>query len=78
MSNYDQTQAVYPPPRTANPADTHGYVTPPPPAGYPTNDGSEVQARNPSSTNTTKSRGDGFWKGCCAALCCCCALDACF
>ncbi|RHN74589.1 putative cysteine-rich transmembrane CYSTM domain-containing protein [Medicago truncatula] len=29
-------------------------------------------------SDQTTSRGDGFWKGCCAAICCCCALDICF
>ncbi|KAH0996200.1 hypothetical protein GBA52_020064 [Prunus armeniaca] len=50
---------------------------PPPPAGYPTRDD-----QNPPSAAhgpvETKSKGDGFWKGCAAALCCCCLLDACF
>ncbi|PON92684.1 Cysteine-rich transmembrane CYSTM domain containing protein [Trema orientale] len=26
----------------------------------------------------TKSRGDGFWRGCCAGWCCYCCLDMCF
>ncbi|XP_054819425.1 protein CYSTEINE-RICH TRANSMEMBRANE MODULE 9-like [Prosopis cineraria] len=48
----------------------------PPPVGYPT---TNVTSPNPQSASyETKSRGDGFWKGCCAALCCCCVLDACF
>ncbi|KAL4598886.1 hypothetical protein ACB092_11G089600 [Castanea dentata] len=63
---------AYPPPSTV-PAY---YVVAPPPAGYPTKDGSGY-SQNPPPVET-KSRGDGFWKGCCAALCCCCALDACF
>ncbi|KAL8215659.1 hypothetical protein R6Q57_022496 [Mikania cordata] len=46
-----------------------------PPIGYPMKD-----ATNPQSSQArvnTRSKGDGFWKGCCAALCCCCLLDAC-
>ncbi|KAG6627301.1 hypothetical protein CIPAW_15G117700 [Carya illinoinensis] len=26
----------------------------------------------------TMSRGDGFWRRCCAGLCCYCCLDMCF
>ncbi|XP_065853089.1 protein CYSTEINE-RICH TRANSMEMBRANE MODULE 9-like isoform X2 [Euphorbia lathyris] len=55
------------------PAPADAYVAPPP-AGYPTKDASD---QNPVPVETT-SKGDGFWKGCCAALCCCCVLDACF
>nr|GMC47332.1 cysteine-rich and transmembrane domain-containing protein WIH2-like [Ipomoea batatas] len=50
-------------------------VAPPPPAGYPTPAG-DAQVRRGKRHNT-KSRGDGFWKGCCAALCCCWVLDVC-
>lgn len=53
----------------------------PPPAGYPAmRDDSEELPRQSHGRTTveTKSKGDGFWKGCCAALCCCCMLDACF
>ncbi|XP_021907686.1 cysteine-rich and transmembrane domain-containing protein WIH1-like [Carica papaya] len=74
MSQYNQNQVpvAYPPP----PVSTEPYVAPPP-AGYPTKDATQFQ--NPNSYPVeTKSRGDGFWKGCCAALCCCCVLDACF
>ncbi|KAF5815148.1 putative cysteine-rich transmembrane CYSTM domain-containing protein [Helianthus annuus] len=64
MSHNDQHQipVAYPPPMTMEP-----------PVGYPTStvEGNHVPA-------DTRSRGDGFWKGCCAALCCCCVLDACF
>ncbi|KAI3465580.1 hypothetical protein Pfo_022243 [Paulownia fortunei] len=75
MSNYNQPQAAYPPPGTAYPAEPQGgYMAPPPPAGYPMKDGE--QGQGPPAN--TQSRGDGFWKGCCAALCCCCVLDACF
>ncbi|KAJ8747806.1 hypothetical protein K2173_006982 [Erythroxylum novogranatense] len=67
-----QNQATaYPPP----PASTGPYVVPPP-AGYPTK-ADQPYTQNPVPVET-KSRGDGFWKGCCAALCCCCVLDACF
>ncbi len=60
------------------PASQQGpYVEAPPPAGYPTmRDGSDVP--HSDGRVETKSKGDGFWKGCCAALCCCCMLDACF
>ncbi|KAL8474163.1 hypothetical protein ACS0TY_030842 [Phlomoides rotata] len=71
MSN--QNQATYPPPATAYPAEPQ--MAPPAPAGYPVKDGPQQGEAAPP---TTQSRGDGFWKGCCAALCCCCALDACF
>ncbi|XP_042005587.1 cysteine-rich and transmembrane domain-containing protein B-like [Salvia splendens] len=74
MSNQNQ---AYPPPATSYPPEPQGgYMTAPPPAGYPTKDGQPEQA--PAASADTKSRGDGFWKGCCAALCCCCVLDACF
>ncbi|CAN0910276.1 Protein CYSTEINE-RICH TRANSMEMBRANE MODULE 6 [Linum grandiflorum] len=49
-------------------------VAAPPPIGYPTRDA----AGDATVPVETKSKGDGFWKGCCAALCCCCVLDACF
>ncbi|ONI02229.1 hypothetical protein PRUPE_6G185500 [Prunus persica] len=71
--------AAYPHPQPYSTAPALGpsYVQAPPPAGYPTRD-----APNPASAHygpvETKSKGDGFWKGCCAALCCCCLLDACF
>ncbi|BFG35450.1 hypothetical protein CerSpe_217240 [Prunus speciosa] len=53
------------------------YVQAPPPVGYPTRDDQNPPpaAHGPVET---KSKGDGFWKGCAAALCCCCLLDACF
>lgn len=57
---------VYPPPP----------IAPPPPVGYPTNQENPQYPQN--HAGETKSRGDGFWKGCCAAICCCCVLDACF
>ncbi|KAL0008602.1 hypothetical protein SO802_010104 [Lithocarpus litseifolius] len=47
---------AYPPPSTA-PA----YYVAPPPAGYPTKDGSGY-SQNPPPVET-KSRGEGFWKG---------------
>nr|GMC51645.1 cysteine-rich and transmembrane domain-containing protein WIH1-like [Ipomoea batatas] len=50
-------------------------AAPPPPAGYPTVAG-DAQVRR-GKRHKTKSRGDGFWKGCCAALCCCWVLDVC-
>ncbi|CAF2076946.1 unnamed protein product [Brassica oleracea var. botrytis] len=50
--------------------------TGPPPIGYPTRD--VMLGDPPAAAVETKSKGDGFWKGCCAAICCCCVLDACF
>ncbi|XP_058072045.1 protein CYSTEINE-RICH TRANSMEMBRANE MODULE 4-like [Magnolia sinica] len=84
MSQYEQHQApqVYPPPGQAYPPQSYppqmeGYPpTAPPPMGYPTKDGSGYPQQHVPVE--TKSRGDGFWKGCFAALCCCCVLDACF
>lgn len=54
------------------------YVQAPPPAGYPTMKDDSSEFPRSDGGVETKSKGDGFWKGCCAALCCCCALDACF
>ncbi|KAK7334987.1 hypothetical protein VNO80_26756 [Phaseolus coccineus] len=68
MSNQQQT------PVTAYPMDQSNLAAPPPPVGYPTKDNDSVQQTVPVKTT---SRGDGFWKGCCAGLCCCCALDCC-
>ncbi|CAF2153576.1 BnaA01g24790D [Brassica napus] len=53
-----------------------GPYTSPPPIGYPTRDA--MLSDPPPPAVETKSKGDGFWKGCCAAICCCCVLDACF
>nr|KYP49140.1 hypothetical protein KK1_029172 [Cajanus cajan] len=62
-------------PVTAYPAvDRSNLTAPPPPVGYPTKDDVSVKQTVPIKTT---SRGDGFWKGCCAGLCCCCALDCC-
>ncbi|KAJ8759850.1 hypothetical protein K2173_009951 [Erythroxylum novogranatense] len=68
----NQAAAYPPPPVSTGPS---AYVAPPP-AGYPLRD-YQSYAQKPVPLET-KSRGDGFCKGCCAALCCCCALDACF
>ncbi|XP_019098841.1 PREDICTED: cysteine-rich and transmembrane domain-containing protein A-like [Camelina sativa] len=69
MSQYDHNQSAgaNPPPPVS---------TAPPPIGYPTNDQSHGSAA-PAKVET-KSKGDGFFKGCLAAMCCCCALDICF
>uniref|UniRef100_A0A7N0TKA3 Cysteine-rich transmembrane domain-containing protein n=1 Tax=Kalanchoe fedtschenkoi TaxID=63787 RepID=A0A7N0TKA3_KALFE len=68
-----QPQMAYP-----YPGPVVGTYDAPPPAGYPTrNQDALPQSHHPLPIET-KSRGDGFWKGCCAALCCCCVLDACF
>ncbi|KAB1202101.1 hypothetical protein CJ030_MR4G014266 [Morella rubra] len=91
MSQYDHQQqapAAYPPPVTAYPAqppyplvevNLQGqgpYVAPPPPMGYPTKGDPAVDPQHTAPAETT-TRGDGFWKGCCAALCCCWVLDFC-
>ncbi|RVW78383.1 hypothetical protein CK203_047691 [Vitis vinifera] len=74
MSHSHQAPEVYPPPPSTAYPSSGPYVVPPP-AGYPMKDAPNPQ--NPPPVET-KSRGEGFWKGCCAALCCCCVLDACF
>ncbi|KAL2331102.1 hypothetical protein Fmac_018683 [Flemingia macrophylla] len=62
-------------PVNAYPAvDGSNLAAPPPPVGYPTKDDVPSQQHVPIKTTT---KGDGFWKGCCAGLCCCCALDCC-
>ncbi|VVA27852.1 PREDICTED: cysteine-rich [Prunus dulcis] len=71
MSSTNSTAAAYPA-QAPNSAQQY-QVQAPPPAGYPTRD-----VPQNSVPVETKSKGDGFWKGCCAALCCCCVLDACF
>ncbi|KAJ0975775.1 hypothetical protein J5N97_017740 [Dioscorea zingiberensis] len=79
MNQYDQHQThpqVYPP-TTAYPPPGEAFVVPPPPMGYPVKDGVDAPYQQ-SVPVETKTRGDGFWKGCCAALCCCCVLDMCF
>ncbi|KAF3654816.1 putative protein BREAST CANCER SUSCEPTIBILITY 1 -like protein [Capsicum annuum] len=73
MSSYNQNEARGTAYAQQQPQGD-AFVAPPPPAGYPTRD---VQGDS-SAPVTTQSKGDGFWKGCCAALCCCCVLDACF
>ena len=75
MSSSANSAAAY-----AAPASQQGpYVQAPPPAGYPAMrvDSSSDLPQSHGRVET-KSKGDGFWKGCCAALCCCCMLDACF
>ncbi|KAL2581941.1 hypothetical protein AAZV13_15G212300 [Glycine max] len=55
------------------------YVSAPPPMGYPSKgDPTAVGYPQQRVPEETTSRGDGFWKGCCAALCCCWVLDCCF
>ncbi|KAG2716035.1 hypothetical protein I3843_03G108400 [Carya illinoinensis] len=74
MNTSSGAAVPYPPPPSSTAAQ--GPYVVPPPAGYPTKD--EYSQNPPHGPVETKSRGDGFWKGCCAALCCCCVLDACF
>ncbi|KAL5176039.1 hypothetical protein HKD37_08G022101 [Glycine soja] len=71
-NNQQETPLSYLPEGQAN--SSAPYVTAPPPMGYPSKNGS-IEQRVPEETT---SRGDGFWKGCCAALCCCCVLDCVF
>ncbi|CAA3032768.1 Hypothetical predicted protein [Olea europaea subsp. europaea] len=72
MSSYNQSQGTtYP-----DEGKPETVMAPPPPAGYPVKDEHDQDLR--PTTEESQSRGDGFWRGCCAALCCCCALDACF
>ncbi|XP_010551736.1 PREDICTED: cysteine-rich and transmembrane domain-containing protein A-like [Tarenaya hassleriana] len=74
MNNFeiDHNQPSVNNPLPEKPPAPEPYTTPPP-VGYPTRD---TAFDNPPVE--TKSKGDGFWKGCCAGLCCCCLLDACF
>ncbi|CAJ1958080.1 unnamed protein product [Sphenostylis stenocarpa] len=73
FGNHQETPVSYPP--QGQTYSSAPYVTAPPPMGYPSKDGSVgyPQQRVPEETT---SRGDGFWKGCCAALCCCWVLDS--
>ncbi|XVF31763.1 hypothetical protein REPUB_Repub17cG0020300 [Reevesia pubescens] len=68
----NQTSVEYPAASTAA-----GPYVAPPPAGYPMSKDDPQYSQNPVTVET-KSKGDGFWKGCCAALCCCCVLEECF
>ncbi|XP_042506561.1 cysteine-rich and transmembrane domain-containing protein WIH1-like isoform X2 [Macadamia integrifolia] len=79
-----QSAVVYPPPTQSYPPLGQGgypqgpYVVAPPPSGYPTKDGYGYgYPQQAAAPPETRSKGDGFWKGCCAALCCCCVLDMC-
>ncbi|TYH63839.1 hypothetical protein ES332_D07G223100v1 [Gossypium tomentosum] len=77
--NHNQQQQINQPSVASQPPSTEaGPYVAPPPAGYPMSKGDDqpYYAQNPVAVET-KSRGDGFWKGCAAALCCCCVLDAC-
>ncbi|XP_054816361.1 protein CYSTEINE-RICH TRANSMEMBRANE MODULE 9-like [Prosopis cineraria] len=66
---------AYPPPGQAYPQHQTGpYEAPAPPVGYPTMKGDQDYS---SQIAETKSRGEGFWKGCVAALCCCWVLEFC-
>ncbi|KAM2726778.1 hypothetical protein EV2_039189 [Malus domestica] len=60
------TTAVSYPAPASSAAPRPYHVQASPPAGYPTRD--EPQNIVPVET---KSNGNGFWKGCCAALYCC-------
>ncbi|CAN1160454.1 Protein CYSTEINE-RICH TRANSMEMBRANE MODULE 6 [Linum perenne] len=79
MTHYDHqspaTVSTYP---QLPPSSGSYIVGAPPPIGYPTQHNSTHASTAVPVPVETKSRGDGFWKGCCAALCCCCVLDACF
>ncbi|XP_019160681.1 PREDICTED: cysteine-rich and transmembrane domain-containing protein A-like [Ipomoea nil] len=76
MSNCNQATCPLPRPEMSPPMIPPLLQPPPPPPGYPVSDGGRVSG-DVSTPGRTRSRGDGFWRGCCAALCCCCLLDAC-
>ncbi|KAK4795182.1 hypothetical protein SAY86_013176 [Trapa natans] len=57
FSHQNQTPVSYPALGTA----AQGTYMAPPPAGYPT---MAVDGRQQIAPVETKSRGDGFWKGC--------------
>ncbi|KAF8408626.1 hypothetical protein HHK36_004690 [Tetracentron sinense] len=77
---YPPPGQMYPPPPQSYPPPVEAYPQGPyvaaPPTNYPMKDGNGYHQYPPPGE--TKSRGDGFCKGCCAALCCCCLLDMCF
>ncbi|KAL6144118.1 hypothetical protein ACLB2K_054813 [Fragaria x ananassa] len=74
MSSSTNSAAAY----TAPASQQGPYVQATPPAGYPTLRVEDSDLHQIHGRVETKSKGDGFWKGCCGALCCCCMLDACF
>ena len=74
MSSGTNSAAAY----TAPASQQGPYVQAPPPAGYPAMRVDSSDLPQSYGRVETKSKGDGFWNGCCAALCCCCMLDACF
>ncbi|MED6205367.1 hypothetical protein PIB30_016953 [Stylosanthes scabra] len=79
FNNQQEAPVSYPPTMSAYPPQSASYVSAPPPMGYPSKDGpAAVGYPQQSVPEHTTSKGDGFWKGCCAAICCCCALDICF
>ncbi|KAI9116562.1 hypothetical protein K1719_012729 [Acacia pycnantha] len=75
--NQQHPPVSYPSPVMAHPPPPPLPVSAPPPMGYPSKDAVSGDPQQSVSHKTT-SRGDGFWKGCCAAVCCCCVLDCCF
>ncbi|KAI3826830.1 hypothetical protein L1987_00886 [Smallanthus sonchifolius] len=74
MSTYAQN----PPPQVPGKDYVAPTPLPLPPAvvGQPVKDGYESSDQN--THHGTQSRGDGFWRGCCAGMWCCCLLDICF
>ncbi|XP_020233431.1 cysteine-rich and transmembrane domain-containing protein B [Cajanus cajan] len=77
FNNHQEAPEVsYPPSGQAYPVAPN--VSAPPPMGYPSKDDPAVVGYPQQRVRQeTKSRGEGFWEGCCAALCCCCVLDCC-
>ncbi|OAY50190.1 cysteine-rich and transmembrane domain-containing protein WIH1 [Manihot esculenta] len=74
MSNWDHNKSQEP-----YPASSPNPFVAPPPANYPINNGNSPRLPPPPPPPLqTKSKGDGFWRGCCAGWCCYCCLDACF
>ncbi|VVA90075.1 unnamed protein product [Arabis nemorensis] len=76
MSQYSHNQSAGLGANLAQPMSTSTGPAQPPPIGYPTREPTHGSVA-PVKVET-KSKGDGFLKGCLAAMCCCCALDICF
>ncbi|KAI4346265.1 hypothetical protein L6164_013331 [Bauhinia variegata] len=77
MSNTDQNQhnVAYPSKDSTEAGSYPPVALPPPAVTLPTNEGYHKKV---DPTCETTSKGDGFWRGCCAGLCCACCLDICF
>ncbi|XP_014500656.1 cysteine-rich and transmembrane domain-containing protein WIH1 [Vigna radiata var. radiata] len=78
MNHFNQQEAPVSYPAQVQAYSSAPYVSAPPPMGYPSKDEPAAVGYPQRVPEETTSRGDGFWKGCCAALCCCWILDCCF